>query len=145
MLCARVVDSDCRRRLIFDTDLILIALVGIAWTLSSSNDPAGDIFRITIHSCAYALGFWVVGAAYRGVRGRHGIGFADIKLAAAIGTLLDAFSFGIVLVGAAGLGLAYIAWRQRSRKRRVGRYTYLPFGGLLLNAAYVIWLGASLI
>ena len=91
-----------------------------------------------------ALGLIVGGGGLLAVRevyyrrhGRDGIGFGDVKLAAACGLLLGASGFAWALLAAslAGLGLAAIAaLRERRWPER------LPFGALLAPICWCIWL-----
>ena len=86
-------------------------------------------------------GLWLVGAAYRRLRGRDGLGGGDPKLLAGLGALLGGWSLPFLITGAAGLGLALAGW-DASRGRDVNAATRLPFGALLAGVAQVLlWLG----
>ena len=86
-------------------------------------------------------GLWLVGFAYKRLRGRDGLGGGDPKLLAGLGALLGGWSLPFLITGAAGLGLALAGW-DRLRGRDVNATTRLPFGALLAGVALILlWLG----
>ncbi len=91
-----------------------------------------------------ALGFgglWLVGFAYRRLRGRDGLGGGDPKLLAGLGALLGVWALPLLITGAAALGLGMAGW-DAARGRSVTATTRLPFGALLAGAALLLlWLG----
>jgi leader peptidase (prepilin peptidase)/N-methyltransferase len=88
-------------------------------------------------------GLWLVGALYRALRGRDGLGGGDPKLLAALGALLGAWSLPVLLTGAALLGLMLAGW-DAVRGRAVTATTRLPFGALLAGMALLLlWLGPA--
>jgi leader peptidase (prepilin peptidase)/N-methyltransferase len=91
-----------------------------------------------------ALGFgglWLLGFAYRRLRGRDGLGGGDPKLLAGLGALLGGWALPLLLTGAAGLGLALAGW-DAVRGRGVTADTRLPLGALLAGVALILlWLG----
>ena len=89
-----------------------------------------------------ALGFallWAVAAGYQRVRGREGMGSGDPKLSGAIGLWLGWRLLPVVLVLAAGAGLAAVL-AMRLAGRATPRDLQLPFGTCLAVAAYPAWL-----
>ena len=90
------------------------------------------------------LGFaslWLVGFAYRRLRGRDGLGGGDPKLLAGRGALLGAWALPLLITAAATLGLGLAGW-DAVRGRAVTATTRLPFGALLAAAALLlVWLG----
>lgn len=86
-------------------------------------------------------GLWLVGFAYRRLRGRDGLGGGDPKLLAGLGALLGGWSLPFLITGAAALGLALAGW-DHFRGRDVNAATRLPFGALLAGVALILlWLG----
>lgn len=89
--------------------------------------------------CGLAL--WAVREAFYRLRGHDGLGFGDVKLAAAAGVLVGPTGFALALAAAcmAGLAVAMI--------RGAGRADRLPLGALLAPACLAVWalgLGAPL-
>lgn len=81
-------------------------------------------------------GLWLVGFAYKRLRGRDGLGGGDPKLLAGLGALLGGWSLPFLITGAAALGLALAGWDQL-RGRNVTATTRLPLGALLAGMALV--------
>lgn len=85
-----------------------------------------------------AAGFgalWAIGAGYRHVRGRDGLGGADPKLFGGIGLWLGWRMLPPVLLLAAMIGLGVVLWRMATG-RTVAADDALPFGAYLALAAY---------
>jgi leader peptidase (prepilin peptidase)/N-methyltransferase len=88
-------------------------------------------------------GLWAVGAGYRLLRGRDGLGGGDPKLMAGLGALLGGWALPFVLVAAALLGLV-LAGLDALRGRPVSAATRLPLGALLAGTALpLVWLGPA--
>jgi leader peptidase (prepilin peptidase)/N-methyltransferase len=119
-------------------DLLTLPLVvaGLVATALLAPDSIGD------HAAAAALGYAGLrglGAAYRKLRGREGIGQGDAKLLAACGAWLGVAALPSLLLVAAVLGLLLAgAWRLLGR--RVQAATALPFGPALAAACWALWL-----
>lgn len=82
---------------------------------------------------------WAVGAGYKALRGRTGLGGGDPKLLGAIGLWLGWRMLPTVVLFAAlaGLGMAVLGALRGRRTTLVDR---MPFGALLAIAAYPAWL-----
>lgn len=94
------------------------------------------------HAVGAALGFlllWSVAAAYRALRGRHGLGGGDAKLFAAAGAWLGWYDLPLVLLGAAGTGLAAALVLHRKGPGFLTRQ--LPFGTFLAPTIWIVYLG----
>nr|WP_295666659.1 A24 family peptidase [Sphingomonas sp.] len=82
---------------------------------------------------------WMIGAGYKRVRKREGLGGGDPKLLGAIGLWLGWAMLPAVLLLAAMTGLALVgAGLVLGRKADLA--TRVPFGALLAIAAYPAWL-----
>jgi len=112
--------------------LALTGLVGAA----SSAPPLAD--RLIGGAAGFAS-LWAVGAGYRMVRGREGLGGGDPKLFGAIGLWLGWRMLPpvLLLAGLVGLGLVLF---QHLRGRAIAADDALPFGTFLSIAAYPAWL-----
>lgn len=85
------------------------------------------------------VALWAIGAAYRVLRGREGLGGGDPKLLGAIGLWLGWAMLPAVLLLAALTGLALVlAGMVQGRAARLDDKA--PFGALLAIAAYPAWL-----
>lgn len=89
-----------------------------------------------------AAGFGVlaaIGALYKALRGRRGMGGGDPKLLGAIGAWVGWYPLSFVLACAGLLGLASLALKG-ARGGTVSAADRLPFGTLLAVAAWPAWL-----
>ncbi len=85
---------------------------------------------------------WAIGAGYRRLRGREGLGGGDPKLLAAIGAWLGWQGLPFVLLGAGLLGLGVVL-AMRLSGRRVSAADRLPLGTLMAAAAWPLWLAIA--
>jgi leader peptidase (prepilin peptidase)/N-methyltransferase len=92
-----------------------------------------------IGAAAGFLVLWTIALAYRGVRGREGLGGGDPKLLAGLGAWLGWQQLPFVLLGAGLLGLAALLL-ARLRGVRMSATDRLPLGTLMAVAAWPIWL-----
>lgn len=114
----------------------LLALLGIA--LGAAGLPPFPNDRLIGLAAGFAS-LWLVGAAYRAVRKREGLGGGDPKLFGAIGAWLGwaALPYVLLLAGLLGIGAVML---QRLRGEAVIATTRLPLGALLAVAAWPVWL-----
>jgi len=112
-----------------------VALLGVAGAFAGLHPPPLD--RLIGGVGGFAL-LWSIGAAYRLVRKREGLGAGDPKLFGAIGLWVGWQALPFVLLGAsaAGLGMALMLMLRQ----RVTATTRLPLGTLLAVAAFPVWL-----
>lgn len=105
----------------------VLGLVLAHWTIGLRPALAGAV--------AGAAGLFLVGWFYRRIRGRDGMGFGDVKLAAMLGAFLGLSGLVMTVLFASVLGsatgIALIAVRRGSGA------TALPFGSFLAPAAVV--------
>lgn len=91
-----------------------------------------------IGAVAGYITFWAIGAVYRSMRKREGLGLGDAKLLAAIGAWTGWISLPVVIFIAAALTLAVAALRGRAKADDA-----LPFGpGLCAAGVAAIFAGA---
>lgn len=100
-----------------------LALGGLATGVATADRLAGG--------AAGFIGLWLIGEAYRRIRGRHGLGAGDPKLLGAIGLWAGWQALPAILLIAALAGLAVAIAKRRSRFDR------MPFGTLLAAGAFV--------
>ena len=82
---------------------------------------------------------WLIGAAYKRLRGREGLGGGDPKLLGAIGLWLGWAMLPAILLLAALTGLAVVLVGMIGG-RAVRMDSRMPFGALMAIAAYPAWL-----
>lgn len=117
-------------------DVLVLPLLGFAFVVPGPALPE----RLWGAAIGFG-GLWLVGALYRALRGREGLGGGDPKLLGALGALLGAWSLPFLLAGAALLGLLLAGW-DAARGGAVTATTRLPFGALLAGMALLLlWLG----
>lgn len=114
----------------------LLALIGIAGGAAGLPPFPND------RLIGLAAGFgalWIVGALYRVIRKREGLGGGDPKLFGAIGAWLGwaALPYVLLLAGLAGIASIIVA---RARGEAVSATTRIPLGAMLAVAAWPIWL-----
>jgi leader peptidase (prepilin peptidase)/N-methyltransferase len=81
------------------------------------------------------LGFRLLGAVFRRLRGREGLGQGDAKLLAAGGAWVGAWQLPDVLLAAACSALAYAF-----RKGKPDAAERIPFGPFLAAGIWLMWL-----
>lgn len=115
---------------------LTLALTGLAVGLAGVDPTLPD--RLIGGGVGFAA-LWLVGFAYRRLRGREGLGGGDPKLFGAIGLWLGWRMLPPVLLLAALTGLAFaLAGMVRGKPAKLD--DRMPFGALLAIAAYPAWL-----
>ena len=116
----------------------------LTWPLAGLGLVATLIFAPSLvidHAIGAAVGFallWGVAAAYRQLRGRHGLGGGDSKLFAAAGAWVGWADLPLVLLAAAATALvAAIILHARDKDFLTKR---LPFGAFLAPAIWGVYL-----
>jgi leader peptidase (prepilin peptidase)/N-methyltransferase len=115
-----------------------LALTGLASGLVL--DP--PLFDRGIGGIAGYATLRAVGAAYRGTRGREGLGGGDAKLFGAIGLWLGWRALPVVLLLACAIGLA-VALALRLGGRQIRMDSRLPLGVMLAIAGWAVWLATA--
>ena len=128
------------RRLIIPDELSATAFVlGLVHAAFEDADAWVDaVAAAVLRAIMLALVFMALRMMYRWLRGRHGIGLGDVKLAAVAGAWLDWLMIPIAIEIAALAALAFYLARQFALDRSVRPFSALPFG---LFFAPAIWLG----
>jgi leader peptidase (prepilin peptidase) / N-methyltransferase len=116
-----------------------LALIGLAGGAAGLDPSLMD--RLIGLAGGFAS-LWVIGALYRLIRKREGLGGGDPKLLGAIGAWLGWQALPLVIVGASMMGLVWTLW-QVVRGRTVTATDRLALGGLMASAAFPIWVGQA--
>ena len=113
-----------------------LALAGLTTGVAGVEPPLND--RLIGGAAGFAS-LWLIGFAYKRLRGREGLGGGDPKLLGAIGLWLGWRILPAVLLLAALTGLAFVlVGMVRGRAAKLD--DRMPFGALLAIAAYPAWL-----
>jgi leader peptidase (prepilin peptidase)/N-methyltransferase len=90
------------------------------------------------------VSFWLIRICYQHIRGRQGLGLGDVKLMAALGSLVGPWLLPHLVLAAALMALAAALVTTLRRQRRLSGTSALPFGAALSLAAALIWLLARI-
>lgn len=139
LLAAWIAIVDARSFTIPDAALVPFALVALAVRIADpivAFDPGLGLALIAIDGFVAGGAVLLVREVYYRRRGVDGIGFGDVKLAAAGGLLCGLFGFSLALLSAslAGLAVAGIL-----KVRGSGLPARLPFGAFLAPAFWLVW------
>lgn len=111
---------------------LALALAGVAGALLGMAPALSD--RLIGGASGFAV-LWAIGASYRMMRGREGLGGGDPKLLGAIGLWTGWQLLPVVVTIAAMVGLGVVLFRMATGQAVQGS-DRLPFGVLLAIAAY---------
>jgi leader peptidase (prepilin peptidase)/N-methyltransferase len=141
-------DVDARTYLLPDVVTLGAALAGIVAapfidTLAAWADPWLACASAVARAAACAAVLALLRAGYARMRQQEGLGFGDVKLAAAVGAWLplDAIPLCFALAASAALVSALIA---QLRGRIVERATRLPFGAFLCPSLWLVFYAGAL-
>jgi leader peptidase (prepilin peptidase)/N-methyltransferase len=139
MLTIAVIDA--RQFIIPDTlSATALGLALLNASLQDSLTALADIETAVVRGAVMASAFLAMRAVYYWIRGRHGIGLGDVKLAAVAGAWLEWTTIPIAIEIAALAALATVATRQFIRGRPLHAKSRLPFGLFLAPAIWLGWL-----
>jgi leader peptidase (prepilin peptidase)/N-methyltransferase len=124
---------DAERMLLPDALTLGLLLAGLAaaWALAPWT-----LFDRALGAAAGFILLRGVGALYRRLRGREGLGQGDAKLLAAIGAWVGWQGLPMVLLGGALFGIATALLRREGLRAQMA----VPFGPGLALAGWLVWL-----
>ncbi|MEA2927845.1 MAG: leader peptidase (prepilin peptidase) / N-methyltransferase [Hyphomicrobiales bacterium] len=141
LIAAAIAAVDARRFIIPD-ELSIAGLV-LALAHAWANVPYAALEAVglaVLRGIVLALMFLALRAIYRHLRGRHGIGLGDVKLAGVAGAWLDWLSAMLAIEIAALGALAFFALWHFAGRRTVRATSRVPFGVFLAPAIWIAWL-----
>lgn len=134
--------QDLRTFTIPNGALLALALTGAALRLSHTLDLPHEVLTIAIDASLCGGALFAIREGYYRWKGVDGLGFGDVKLAAACGVLVGVTGFAHALLAASALGIALmLALSLRPGAAAIDR---LPFGALLAPACGIVWILSSL-
>lgn len=134
---------DISEFIIPDGPLVCIALIAGSTRLAAAG---GEIYfeasALAVDAAICGGVIWLVREGYYRLRGVDGIGFGDVKLAAAGGILTGVAGFAWALFVASAAGLLFaLAVLVVDPRRRLHR---LPFGAFLAPACWMLWIASQM-
>lgn len=125
-----------------DAPLIVIALVGAALRLHDTGvDTAYEGLLVALDGTLCGGALLLMRETYFRLRGVDGLGFGDVKLAAAGGVLIGTVAFAWALFVASIAGLVVVIGVSLLRPQR--RIERLPFGTFLAPVCWGLWVLAQ--
>jgi len=133
--------SDARRFIVPDVlSLPAIPAGLLAAMLFGDDTGAGGV--PLMHLAAAALGaaiFYAIRRIYFRLRGRHGLGLGDVKLAAVAGAWTGFEGLSMVLLFATTAAIGWVLVRSIGTGRPLDRAAAIPFGAFLAPAIWLTW------
>jgi len=137
-------DVDARTFLLPDMVTLGATACGIlAAALLDPFAPWSAAGAAAARAAASALALLLVGYAYAALRRRDGLGFGDVKLAAAVGAWLPLDVIPLCFALATGAALIAVAI-ARLRGNAIDAVTRLPFGAFLCPALWLVFYASVL-
>lgn len=131
---------DARRFRIPNTAVVLAAVLGLVHAgVGELGSPENMAIALT-RGAVLALMFAALRSGYKLIRRREGLGFGDVKLAAAAGIWLDWDSAAITIALASLAGLLFYACHQYFAGRSLLATSRVPFGLFFAPAIWMGWL-----
>ena len=138
-----VIRSDLERFIIPDAASAVIAALGLSQALSAALSEGADrpatleaaLDAVSRGAVVFAA-FWLVACLYRWRAGRDGLGFGDVKLAAASAVWLDFNQQAAALEIACLSAIALVVVRRRGPDERRAA---VPFGAFLAPSAWLVF------
>jgi len=131
-----VVDLD--RYIIPDSAVLALLILGLALAaVEGSSDRTAALTDAGLRALTTGGALYLLGAAYRRLTGIDGLGFGDVKLAAAAGPWLMWPTLPFAVAAAAVAALATIGARAILVREQVHLKQELPFGAFLAPAVWI--------
>jgi leader peptidase (prepilin peptidase) / N-methyltransferase len=140
ILMIAIAISDARQFIIPDPLALAALCLGLLQALLvPSEDHLAALASSVLRGAVLALAFWGLRKIYKRLRGREGIGFGDVKLAAVAGVWLDWIAIACAVEIAALAALVMIAVLA-ARGMKITARTRVPFGCFFAPAIWLAWL-----
>jgi leader peptidase (prepilin peptidase)/N-methyltransferase len=130
--------SDLDRFELPDLANLAVGALGLIW-LATQPDRAGGLLDAALRAAVAAACLVVVKWWYQRVRSFDGLGWGDVKLAAAGAIWLDWPQLPLALLIAAAGGLLVVAGRAALSSARITASTAIPFGAFLAPSIWLVW------
>jgi leader peptidase (prepilin peptidase) / N-methyltransferase len=134
-----VVKTDLQRLEITDLTNLGILGLGVAWSFTSSLQPADDFSDAMWRGLASASFFCAVKVFYVSARKVEGLGWGDVKLAAAGSIWLSWQQMPSALLIAAIAGILLALGQALRNRQRPSLQGVIPFGAVLAPSIWLVW------
>jgi leader peptidase (prepilin peptidase)/N-methyltransferase len=131
--------SDIERFELPDLTTLAVAAFGLIW-IGTLPDPGLRLLDAAQRAIVAAACLSAVKRSYASVRGREGLGWGDVKLAAAGAFWLDWPQLPIALFFAAAAAIIAVAARAILAREPISGFAAIPFGAFLAPSIWVAWL-----
>lgn len=135
---------DAWRFRIPNTAVLLAVALGLLHAGLGEFGSLGNVGLGLVRGAILALMFASLRSGYQLMRGREGLGFGDVKLAAAAGIWLDWDTAAITIALASLSGLLFYAGHQHFAGRALLATSRVPFGLFFAPAIWVGWLSETI-
>lgn len=115
-----------------------VAALGSAW-ISTLAEPGPGQLHAALRAIAAAACLSAVKWSYASLRGFEGLGWGDVKLAAAGAVWLDWPQMPMALLIAAAAGILVVAGRGMFARANIRISTAIPFGAFLAPSIWLVW------
>jgi len=122
-----------------DSGSFAILVFGLAWTLETSGLNAQAFVEAVLRSVVAAGLLLAVRWVYATVRGFHGLGLGDVKLAGAGASWLSWSYSEMALLIAVVAAVMIIVGRGVVTRERIRAHVAIPFGAFLAPAIWIAW------
>jgi leader peptidase (prepilin peptidase)/N-methyltransferase len=132
---------DTRRFMIPDVlslPAIPLGLLASGYVYDPSTSQPVSLDHV-IGACLGGASFWLVRESYWRLRGREGLGFGDVKLAAAGGAWVGWVHLSDVVLLAATVALGFATARAMVRRNGLSGTERIPFGTFLAPSIWIVW------
>jgi leader peptidase (prepilin peptidase) / N-methyltransferase len=146
LIAVIIAASDARYFIIPDEAIgAALALAAVNAAVTEPQAIAVSIGSAGLRGALLALGFWLLRFIYARLRGCHGIGLGDVKLASVAGAWLDWPMIALVVEMAALASLAFYSLRQLINGHEIRAMSRIPFGLFFAPALWVAWLCQAIV
>ncbi|MFD1703833.1 prepilin peptidase [Methylopila henanensis] len=136
-LVAWIIWRDATGFVIPDPASLALAAIGVAARLADDGASLATALSLGADVALTGGALWLLREAFYRLRGHDGLGFGDVKLAAAGGCLIGAEGVAAALLAASLAGLAVAALRGAGRMDRIA------FGAFFAPAIWLVLVGAA--
>lgn len=138
MLVIWIIVRDVSDFIIPDGPIVALAVIGATVRLGGVADAwQPELITLLLDGALCGGAFLIIREGFFRIRGYDGMGFGDVKLAAASGILVGMEGFAWSVFAASALGLVVALGLPL---RRPGlKLDRLPFGALLAPACWLVW------
>lgn len=133
-----IISRDIRDFIVPDGAVVGLVVAGVLVRLGAAESWPVELATAFLDAAVCGGVFLVIREAFFRLRGFDGMGFGDVKLAAACGVLIgyEGFAWSVFAASTAGLIIAAFSAALRPEQR----ITRLPFGAFLAPACWLVWL-----